>query len=81
MHTLTTQFHNSFQRIIRSGILLFSGILFLNGCTATSSHQQYEYEAYPSGWSKNRYFPGANVYYDQHKRIYHYHHASTFRDS
>ena len=65
------------RRLIASLIMLIGAILFLSGCTATTQHRHHDYQnaPTPSVSIEYQYFPDADVYYDIHRQVYHYHHA------
>lgn len=63
------------RRHIPAGIMLMAAILFLSGCTATTSHRHHEYNPAPSVTIEYQYYPDVNVYYDVHRHLYLYRHV------
>lgn len=61
------------RQVIASITVLITAIL-LSSCTANAGSRHYDYKPAPARSIEYHYFPNANVYYDSHRRVYHYHH-------
>ena len=55
-------------------ITLLIATIFLGSCTANAGYRHNHYEPATSKSIEYHYFPNAHVYYDSHRRVYHYHH-------
>ena len=74
MNTNTYKTTNTIRKPATASIALLITTIFLGSCTANAGYRHYDYEPATSKSIEYHYFPNAHVYYDSHRRIYHYRH-------
>ena len=74
MNTNTYKTTNTIRKPATASIAMLITTIFLGSCTANAGYRHYGYEPATSKSIEYHYFPNADVYYDSHRRIYHYRH-------
>jgi len=55
-------------------LLITAMVILLSGCTTTARHHHSDHHSATALSFEYHYFPGVHVYYDVHRKLYHYHH-------
>ena len=74
MKTYTNNTDAKNQGLLPAGLTFLIAIIFLSSCTANAGYRHNNFGAVSSTSFEYHYFPDAHVYYDTHRRVYHYHH-------
>jgi len=74
MKTYTNNTDAKNQGLLPAGLTFLIAIIFLSSCTANAGYRHNNFGAVSSTSFEYHYFPDAHVYYDTHRRMYHYHH-------